>query len=407
MSGPGARTRMRLVAARISELAVLACALLSPTGARAFTITATYDTSITNHPQAATIENTINSAIAQYQSKIQDPVNVTITFVRQYTGLGNSSWFTRQYRYADWLLAVEQHASSFDDAVAIASLPQSGPNPLTGNDSIIVSLPLARALGLSSAPQQAPNGIATSVLLPRESALDPTALRRSMATRLAALPQQVQASTDGTIYLDLDLMNLTTNPTTGGQYSLFAVASHEMDEVLGSASRLNGSLNGAAAPTGAVFAEDMFRYDVNGNRSFTTSATDSAFLALDGVHRLVRYNQTQGGDFSDWWSPAVTPRVQDAFQTPGQDPAMGVEWRLLDALGWSYGPTGVWVNFAYSGTQTGAFLTPFATLAQGLAACPSGGVIFLVGNMHSTETFSGINQAANITTVGGPATIGQ
>ena len=394
----------RLLAALVAS----ACALLLPAAATAFTITATYDTSITNHPQAATIENTINTAIAAYQAKIQDPVNVTITFVRQYTGLGNSQWFTRQYRYAGWLLALEQHASSFDDAAAIGSLPQSGPNPLTGNDSIIVSVPLARALGLSSAPQQSPNGIATSVLPPAgEPAVDPAAIRRMMAARVAALPPQLLANTDGTILLNLDLMNLTTNPTPPGEYSLFAVASHEIDEVLGSASRLNGSLNGGPVPTGAVFAEDMFRYDVNGNRSFTTSATDSAFLALDGVHRLVRYNQKQGGDFSDWWSPAIVPRVQDAFSTPGVDPTLGVEWRMLDALGWSYGPAGVWVNFAYSGTQTGAFLTPFSTLAQALAACPAGGVILVVGNMHSTETFSGINQAVNITTVGGTATIGQ
>ena len=49
-----------------------------------------------------------------------------------------------------------------------------------------------------------------------------------------------------------------------------------------------------------------------------------------------RFNQTQGGDFSDWYSPGgQTPQVQDAVGTQGAQPTLNVELTRLDVLGYT------------------------------------------------------------------------
>jgi hypothetical protein len=393
--------------------------LIAPATSRAFTITASFDTSITNYPQAANVIATINTAIAQYSNKISDPINVTITFQRKYTGLGGSFVLRSRITYASYLAALRSHAGSTDDAIALGHVPGGPSNGVNGNDSVYVQLALGRALGFGTIAQPGPPDVAVSVVSgepgdPRTSPGDPQSIRRELTAGRAALlsPASTQASPDGVISLNLDPMNVTTNPTPPGEYSLFAVASHEIDEVLGSSSALTNLANGAPAPTGPIYPEDLFRYDVQGVRSFNTSATDSAYFSLDGTTQLVRYNQNAGGDFSDWYSPGGTiphtPRVQDAFQTPGADPVMAEEWRLLDAVGYNFGSKAVWVDFMYGGgTQTGEFATPYPTIAQGIAAVPVGGVILIKGNGGHTPELPTVTQPMTITTVGGYATIGQ
>ena len=60
-------------------------ATVSGTG---LTIVPTFDSTITNDPQATTIESTINAAIALYQNSFSDPVTVTVTFGEMGSGLG-------------------------------------------------------------------------------------------------------------------------------------------------------------------------------------------------------------------------------------------------------------------------------------------------------------------------------
>ncbi len=82
--------------------------------------------------------------------------------------------------------------------------------------------------------------------------------------------------------------------------------------------------------------EDLFRYDQNGNRSYTTTESAEAFFSLDGTTDLARFNQDASGDFNDWFSTGShTPQVQDAFATPGVTPDLGVELRVLDVLGYT------------------------------------------------------------------------
>lgn len=399
---------------------LLACTLaLTARSASALTIIASWDTSIVNHPQAATIEATIQTAIQDFEARIADPVTVSVTFQRMYTGLGGSSKPLFRVPYSTYLAALRASASSVDDGVALAHLPNGSANPVTGNDSVWAVGPLVRALGLTTSPQpeQVPlvHRIVASVLSRGNVVGSPgVAGNREPAGAVAtggdAAPAAVQAGSDGTISLHLDLMNLTTGPTSATQYSLYSTTQHELDEILGSGSVLTSVTNGAAAPSGPIEPQDLFRYDSGGGRSFNSLDTTAAYFSLDGTTRLARYNQHDSGDYSDWFSwpyGAAIPAVQDAFTIQGADPVMGVEWRMLDALGWSVGPAGIWVDYNYSGpTQNGSWVSPYRTLAQGLAAVSPGGLVLLKGPATGHELLT-VTKFASVQVSGGPVTIGR
>ncbi|MDB6017216.1 MAG: hypothetical protein JWR19_1705 [Pedosphaera sp.] len=268
---------------------------LPPSG---LTIIPTFDSSIANDPNAATIEATINSAIAVYQSSFSDPLTVAITFKKVNTGLGSSSYSYFPFPYSSYRSALISHATSADDTQALTEVPSGSLNPVNGNASVNINLALCRALGLNS----------------------------------------TQGQPDGTISLNIAIMNLTSVNPDPSKYSLFAVASHEIDEVLGLGSALNHLNNGDPAPTGAISPEDLFRFDQNGARSFTSDINAAAYFSLDGTTDLARFNQHAGGDFSDWYSfngVQATSQVQDAYSAPNSFPVLGVELRVLDALGYT------------------------------------------------------------------------
>ncbi len=265
-------------------------------------INPTFDSTITNDPQAATIEATINSAILVYETSFTNPITVAITFMKDTNiDLGQSSWSYIGFSYSSYRAALVTHQSTADDTNALAHLASGTGNPVNGNTTVNLHLPLARALGFSAA-----------------------------------------SSSDGTIYLNTPIMNLSAAQTNATNYSLFAVASHEIDEVLGLGSALDGIAQGGAA-SGPIYPEDLFRYDGTGARSFTTNLNSAAYFSIDGTTTLARFNQYQGGDFGDWYSdynggsvPQGTPEVQDAFATEGSTPTLGVELRALDVIGFSY-----------------------------------------------------------------------
>ena len=121
------------------------------------------------------------------------------------------------------------------------------------------------------------------------------------------------------------------------KYALFAVACHEMDEVLGMDTAMNSLTNGAPTPTGAVSPMDLYRYDGVGARSLSTVSNLASYFSLDGTTDLARFNQYQGGDYQDFYSyyGGQTPEVQDAFATQGASPVPAVELRVLDVLGYT------------------------------------------------------------------------
>jgi hypothetical protein len=274
--------------------------LATSTGIGGLQIIPTFDSSITSDPQAATIEATINSALAVYQSTFSDPITVSIKFQKMAGGLGQSGSYYQTVSYSSYRAALVTHATTADDANALAHLPNTAANPVNGNTSVRVHLPLMRALGFSNANPPA-------------------------------------GEPDGTVYLNTSIMNLSPFNTDANKFSLFAAASHEIDEVLGFDSALNGLNNGDPAPTGAVTPEDLFRYDVSGARSLTTASNAASYFSLDGTTDLARFNQYQGGDFQDWYSyyGGQTPEIQDAFAVRGSFPVLGVELTALDVIGYT------------------------------------------------------------------------
>src|SRR5205807_1741888 len=90
--------------------------------------------------------------------------------------------------------------------------------------------------------------------------------------------------------------------------------------------------------------EDLYRYNAAGNRTFATSNSARAFFSLDGTNDIAEFNnKANGADTGDWASnplPAgASPKVQDAFATPGATPTLandgGAEVIGLDAVGYN------------------------------------------------------------------------
>ncbi|APW59101.1 NF038122 family metalloprotease [Paludisphaera borealis] len=273
----------------------------------ALVINATFDSSITNDPNAAAIEGTINRTIAAYENLITDNVTVDITF-QEGGGLGGSSGGLLYFiKYADYRSALVSHATTANDNTAIASLPVQTNDPINNNSQIAVRSPLARALGFNA-------------------------------------PNAGGAAGDGTITLNTAICNLDrTSVQDASKYDLQAVTAHEIDEILGFGSSLDAANNGTPVPTGMVRPDDLFRYDQNGARSYSSTATDQAYFSIDGgTTDLARFNQTHtaayAGDYGDWYSffGGQTPQVQDAFNTPGATANLdAAELTRLDVLGYS------------------------------------------------------------------------
>ncbi len=252
------------------------------TGSRAYaglTISATFDSTITSDPNAAAIENTINTAINTYETKFTDPINVTIKFQEMTSGLGSSNWWYYDIPYQQFINALSADKTTADDITALAHLPTGANNPVTGSMNINIKTANARALGIGLFP---PSG-----------------------------------NSDGVIGLNTHITDIGS-PGTTGQYSLLSTTEHEIDEVLGLGSALSGLAGGNPLP------EDLFRYTVGGSRSFVTSG-DNAYFSIDGgATDLVRFNQgnNAGGDYGDWWShngggnPGPVPRRKCRMHLP-------------------------------------------------------------------------------------------
>jgi hypothetical protein len=296
-------------------ISVVASGAVSRAYATPIAIIPTFGTSITNDPNAASIESVIDTAISFYTSNITTPTTdqVNITFNEMTSGLGQSTTNYVQVSYSSYLNSLMTTSSgNSTDITALAHLPSVASYTATyGTSNIMVATALARGLGYG-----------------------------------------VPLGTDSTIGLNTSITNIA-----GGPYSLLAVTEHEIDEALGLGSDVGGT---------GFFSqprpEDLYRYDASGNRSFTTDPTALAYFSLNGSTDLAQFdNQNDGGDFGDWQSnplpPGVSPRVQDAFATPDSDPFLTLgspEAIALDAIGYN-------VNTAVTATPLPAALPLFAT----------------------------------------------
>jgi autotransporter-associated beta strand protein len=289
---------------------------IAPEARGNLTIVPTWDTTITSDPNAATIEATINTAISNLESDLLNPITVNITFAEMSSGLGESDTFTSTLSYSTYRSSlVSAQTLSADDNLAIASLPSQTGNPVNGNSTVKMTLPLLRALGFNANP---PAG-------------DP----------------------DSTISFNASIVNDSRPGTNSSDYDLQSVVTHEMDEALGiggAGSQLNNVLAGSNTLTGVVGPLDLFRYSAAATRSYTTSSTAVSYFSINsGTTDFVNFNQdNNGSDYADWGDgvtpadgkPTNPPQVQDAFSHPGtaaaDEPNLGSnELAALDVVGWN------------------------------------------------------------------------
>ena len=138
-----------------------------------------------------------------------------------------------------------------------------------------------------------------------------------------------------------------------------------------------GFLNPALYEIGAgPLYHDCFHDITNGNNAWVNTAAGTSSGNL--------YYATNGYDLCTGWGTSAGPA-------------------LLDALVGYAGP--VFVNFNYTGSQTGSYAQPFKTLAGGVSAVTSGGTIIIETAGSSSETMT-ISKPMTITSQNGAATVG-
>lgn len=269
------------------------------------TFTTTFDATVD-----ALARTAILNSLAEYSPLFNDNVNVSLYFKSSGSGLGTSSTFSFAVNYQAYYNALVADASSPVDTTALARL---------GMDGSGVSNPV----NFTSQIKQGRAGLAAVGIV-----IDTTGLDTGAGDGLYY---------DGVIDLNLGLMNYDRITIDPNKYDLKAVTQHEVNEVMGTISNVT-----TTDPRPA----DLFRFDQNGNRSFTSNTSSLAYFSIDGTTQLARYNQSGGGDWGDWFScPNAAPiaQVQDACSSPGVTPNLGVEITLLDAIGWTrvQAPNGV------------------------------------------------------------------
>ena len=232
-----------------------------------------------------------------------DPITVDIQFHDMSSGLGASLTAAYLPTFAQYRTALINDATSADDATAIGTIGPGPTDPVIGNNDIRISAANGRAVGFNT----------PGLLLSLQSFCNFTG--------------------DGCIGL-----NVSNTTTGGGAYSLLAATEHEIDEVLG----LGSALRNGNVP-GRIWAEDLFRYESAGVRSFATNpcvpGTPHAYFSIDGgATNLNEFNNCDnGGDYGDWITHTPS-QVQDAFTNGSGNPALTLnssEVVALDVIGYT------------------------------------------------------------------------
>jgi hypothetical protein len=273
-------------------------------------INPTFGSSITSDPSAGVIEGAINSAIVAIEGDISSPkaLSVSILFNEMSSGLGESETGLYSVSYFAYYNAYKAVATSPNQLSALASLglaptSSSSGNPVNGNATIDITSAEGRNLGFNT-------------------------------------PGVVAGNFDSEITLNT---SITSPPNSlSGNYSLQAVATHEIDEALGIGGT-GTTLNGTGSLTGAIGDLDLYRYSAAGVRSYSNTQTTSplAYLSLNGGATVLSYfSQTAGADYGDWLSKPIPagfgPQVQDAFGQPGTNPSLGPsELLAFNAIGYA------------------------------------------------------------------------
>lgn len=290
---------------------------------RAFTINATYDSSVTGLTNAAQIESAFAAAVETFQSLYTNDATVNIMVYWGPAGpftnginLGRSYLTVFGSSYSQITNALFANQASAADTNSVASLPANDP---TGGGPWWVPRAEIKVLGLS-----------ISGVSPNDSANDGAV-----------------GFTSNAVYA-LD----PNNRAVAGEYDFIGVAQHEISEVLG---RITLGLQ-----TNIGFVPfDLFRFTNNAARSFDPNATDAYFSVDDGLTALkFFYTNANLGDIQDWLSSS-TPDAYDAFVSPSQVlPISTTDITTLDVLGY-HGPGLAAPNLAGTRLANGSFRISF------------------------------------------------
>src|SRR5262245_35601964 len=304
-------------------------------------IQATFDSSITNNPNAAAIQATINRAISFHESLFTDPITIQIRF-RFSTTTPNGMPFPRgalaqtdlvlyPIPWSSYISALRADAKTSNDSQANASLPGTA---LSTN--IRPSSAGGRAVGLDTPPAMFANGSVGGG--PYDA----------IVTLNSAAPFQF------------------SRPPGPGNFDAQRSIEHEVDEAIGLGSRLGGNGND-------LRPQDLFSWSSPGNRNISTSGT-RYFSINGGVSNIVKFNQDPNGDLGDWFSeqcPQTHPYVQNAFGCAGQFSdisATSPEGINLDVIGYDLaqsGPSSLGNISTRSFVQTGEHVMIGGFIVQG------------------------------------------
>lgn len=273
-------------AARLLATALLAAAAMP---AHALVIHSTFDAGYNAEQKA-----TVGSAIGYVESLVTDNVTLTIDFKTAMGGLGSSTQSVLTASYSNAVAHLNANRTSANDYLAMSHVAAGSIDAATGLGTVWFTYAQCVVLGFSCGAQGAVRDIGLNLSLVDSNRAD---------------------------------------GITAGQYDMYAVVLHEIDEFLG--------VGGPASTVGRggpyLGIEDLFRYTAAGARTYTTAGDDAYFSIDGGATQLARFNQNPGGDYADWWSTGPhTSSAQDAFGTPGV--AYGynsAELTALDVVGWT------------------------------------------------------------------------
>jgi hypothetical protein len=137
---------------------------------------------------------------------------------------------------------------------------------------------------------------------------------------------------DGIVTLNSSKPFQFSRPVNGNSFDAQRITEHEMDEVIGLASRLGDN-------SSDLRPQDLFSWSSAGHRNITSSGT-RYFSINSGMTNIVGFNQDPNGDFGDWLSeacPQAHPYPQNAFSCVGQSSditATSPEGINLDVIGY-------------------------------------------------------------------------
>jgi hypothetical protein len=288
----------------------IAASIATASSTLGLVIVPSFDNTITSDPRSNAIQAMIVSAIDAYQRLFADPITVSIRFRlstsypegdpidNNLVGTSNSTVYPRDWN--TFITALKADAKTASDMAAVSTLPS---DPLSA--SIVTRSAGGRAIGLNT----------------------PSAM-------FADGHLGVGGPYDGIITLNSSKPLQFTRPVAAGNFDARTFLEHEIDEVLGLGSHLNGPAPQFLNP------EDLFSWSSLNARN--TSSTGVRHFSIDrGLHFIVKLNQDPAGDFGDWDSgpqcPQNHPLVQNAFNCDGQSPEIAKdspEGVSLDVIGY-------------------------------------------------------------------------